>query len=885
MKRCMAMLLSVLLLMTSAPLVSADNIYNDDRFDWGEYACPHNNVEKVAEIPSTCIEQGRGGYTQCVDCKLVIAGSKDALPLADHAYDNDSDADCNVCGEVREVACYHKYAIDVVEPTCVSDGRYVYTCVICGYSYAETLFATGHYYDNDCDTDCNYCGEWREVGEHAYEVVRVVSPTCTESGMKIYACVYCGETRVEPVDPLGHAYDSDDDGECNNCGESREVTCKHEYVVEAVEPTCTKDGIYVHVCVHCGNTYGEEILPATGHYYENDCDTDCNYCGEWREVGEHAYEVRREVAPTCTSSGMKIYACVYCGRTFSEKIPALGHAYDNDYDPDCNVCGEVREVTCYHKYATDVVEPTCVSDGRYVYTCVMCGHSYTETLPATGHYYENDCDADCNYCGEWREITHDYRDTEIVPDCENSGYVIHTCAVCGDSYVDGRVDALGHAYELTESVAPTCVDSGKKVYVCAACGESYDEEIPATGRHTYDHGCDEKCNVCGYVRDDAHAYTFMGTVEPSCGEDGSDGYKCWECGEVKYVIIPATGKHTYSGVCDADCNVCGLIRESSPHNYTLTGAVDATCVTDGTRTYTCSGCGSSYTVVDAAPGHKYNIVITDPDCENGGYTTHTCSVCGYSCVDNRVEALGHTAVAVKGYAATCETDGLTDGEKCAACGVILTAQQVIPATGHDYKLTQEIAATCTKDGVREYACAHCGDRYAEGIAALGHTAVAVKGYAATCETDGLTDGEKCAACDAILTAQQVVPATGHDYKSVVTDPDCVNGGYTTYTCTVCDHSYIADKVPATGEHTYDNDEDADCNICGEKREVEIRVPGDANGDGRVNNRDLGMLQQYLNEYAVAIDLTAVDVNGDGKVNNRDLGMLQQHLNGWNVDLK
>lgn len=55
--------------------------------------------------------------------------------------------------------------------------------------------------------------------------------------------------------------------------------------------------------------------------------------------------------------------------------------------------------------------------------------------------------------------------------------------------------------------------------------------------------------------------------------------------------------------------------------------------------------------------------------------------------------------------------------------------------------------------------------------------------------------------------------------------------------------------------------------------------GDANGDGKVNNRDLGVLQQYLNGYSVTIASAAVDLNGDGKVNNRDLGALQQQLNG------
>ena len=63
------------------------------------------------------------------------------------------------------------------------------------------------------------------------------------------------------------------------------------------------------------------------------------------------------------------------------------------------------------------------------------------------------------------------------------------------------------------------------------------------------------------------------------------------------------------------------------------------------------------------------------------------------------------------------------------------------------------------------------------------------------------------------------------------------------------------------------------------------VYGDVNGDGKVNNRDLGMLQQYLNDFEVNIDLDAADVTHDDKVNNRDLGLLQQYLNGYDVSLE
>ena len=53
------------------------------------------------------------------------------------------------------------------------------------------------------------------------------------------------------------------------------------------------------------------------------------------------------------------------------------------------------------------------------------------------------------------------------------------------------------------------------------------------------------------------------------------------------------------------------------------------------------------------------------------------------------------------------------------------------------------------------------------------------------------------------------------------------------------------------------------------------------GNGKVNNRDLGLLQQYLNGANMSgknFDPLAADLDGNGKLNNRDLGLMQRKLN-------
>ncbi|MBQ7088280.1 MAG: hypothetical protein IJN04_01380 [Clostridia bacterium] len=191
---------------------------------------------------------------------------------------------------------------------------------------------------------------------------------------------------------------------------------------------------------------------------------------------------------------------------------------------------------------------------------------------------------------------------------------------------------------------------------------------------------------------------------------------------------------------------------------------------------------------------------------------------------------------------------------------------------HHYFITV-IDPTCLKDGKTVYTCSYCGKSYFEVIPATGEHVYESVVTAPDCVNDGFTT-YTCTACGDSYVGD-ATDALGHRYEAVTTDPTCAEDGRIVYTCADCGDSY-SEVIPATGEHVYDNDTDADCNVCGEKREVTI--PGDADGNGKVNNRDLGLLQRRLNGAEVTIDVVALDMDGNGKINNRDLGLLQKLLN-------
>ena len=41
----------------------------------------------------------------------------------------------------------------------------------------------------------------------------------------------------------------------------------------------------------------------------------------------------------------------------------------------------------FHTFDSETTEPTCTQDGKIAYTCIECGYSYEEVLPANGHTF------------------------------------------------------------------------------------------------------------------------------------------------------------------------------------------------------------------------------------------------------------------------------------------------------------------------------------------------------------------------------------------------------------------------------------------------------------------------------------------------------------------
>ena len=562
----------------------------------------------------------------------------------------------------------HEYYSEITkQPTCSEKGERTYKCDICGDIYTEDI----------------------AKAEHDYEDT-VVKPTCTERGYTEHICKVCADSYKDDYTPaLGHDHISqitkqvtcETDGEktftCTRCGDTYTEAIPatgHNDIVTVVEPTCTADGYTEHKCKDCGRVVRSDVTKALGHDYASKITTKAS----------------------CTEDGVLTYICTRCDESYTEKIPATGHKY-NDVVTEascdkggytlhtCANCGDSYKdnftAPTGHKYTKATVkQASCKTDGVDVYTCDTCGDSYSEVIKAKGHVYASEVTKKAN--------------------CTDDGVITYTCANCGDKYTE-VIKAKGHNYSAEVTKKATCDTDGVKTFTCADCGDVYTEKLEALG----------------------HTYGISKAVKPTCDNDGYTKFTCSVCGDSYSKVINATG-HKYndkivSASCDKSgytlhtCENCGDIYKdnfTSPlgHDYT-SQTVKPACETDGEKTFTCTRCGDTYTEVIKAKGHVYKRTVVAAGCETDGYTLVECMECHDSFKEDYVAAKGHTIVTDKAVAATCTTAGKTEGSHCSVCGKVIKAQTEIKAKGHvagDW-ITDKAAAVGVK-GRKHRSCTVCG---------------------------------------------------------------------------------------------------------------------------------------------------------------------------------
>ena len=165
--------------------------------------------------------------------------------------------------------------------------------------------------------------------------------------------------------------------------------------------------------------------------------------------------------------------------------------------------------------------------------------------------------------------THEFvlQEVRSEPDCEKPGESLYAC-MCGETEVR-EAPALGHSEKVIPGKPATCTQTGiSDGKECTVCGKvTLSQGVVETVPHTYDDKYDATCNVCGFIREAECPHKHISVVKgtpATCTSSGlSDGSKCDDCGEIiveqSFIAIKA---HSYDDKYDAECNVCGFIRDA-----------------------------------------------------------------------------------------------------------------------------------------------------------------------------------------------------------------------------------------------------------------------------------------------------------------------------------
>lgn len=300
---------------------------------------------------------------------------------------------------------------------------------------------------------------------------------------------------------------------------------------------------------------------------------------------------------------------------------AAGHySYAWDTDPatatiSADTTFTAKLTTTPHNPQTlesNIVDATCDKDGSKTVTtsCSDCGYVISENnvvIPATGHKW-----------GEWKHDDSTAKaESKHTRTCENDA--THTDSA-----------ACNFTSQVTQN--QTADQPEITTYTCKDCGYSYTEETkPALG-HTHNYGAP----VADYTSGEAFV-------------EGKD--------------------YTHTATCtgEGDCSQRTKTDKCTFDNGVETKA--ATCTEPGVKTFTCSGCGGTYTVAIPATDHAWGQWSHDAATAEDK-ATHT-RVCANDASHKETKACDFTAKVTQ--EATLDQPEITT-YTCKDCGYFYTKE-------------------------------------------------------------------------------------------------------------------------------------------------------------------------------------------------------------------
>lgn len=705
-----------------------------------EKGCKHQWTEASCTAPKTC----------------SICGEREGSLLPHNLVDATCTEakTCTLCKQTWGDPLGHKWSAG----TCTV----ARTCKVCNVSEGE---APGHQFaDATCEKPktCKVCSttEGDPLGHKYVDVV--TAPTCTEDGYTTHTCANCDASYVDArVVALGHLND---------------------VILEAVEVTCTEDGLTAGVqCSRCDTvTTKQEVITAQGHKTTSVV-----------------------VEPNCTDKGYTEYTCSVCGEVIiGNEVPALGHDYG---DAACGTIASCNREGCTDSDSAKPIEhewadATCTEPK----TCKRgCGATEGEPL---GH---NMSEASClapstclNKCG----YTEGEKDPHVLSFAAVEGVPTYSCELCGSTYkldsfyyINGEDytnltpgNNADHGYSVVENTHNPLIkedSEGNKYYELLKKETTPDKpgqlqlwvpkEDKAATQFSAGNGgvgfisfklnafldtnfsmriVDGSSSPDRWSADWSIVENFFSIVPPTANEDETKllvEVKGWN--EKVLKTIEVTEDNYFTGWMDV---IIGIELDANSDTITMHYYIDGEYCSSETKELTIlTNAVNCFYISGNSTAGGSGIMIDDIVF---GYT-----VAGYWCFDGHV---------------------------------------------HDWTLSKTVEPDCIHDGYSIYTCSRGCVRRDDFISSLGHVTEDIPELLPTCTETGYTAGKLCTVCGVITEGKEIVPANGHSFVTELTAPNCTDAGFTTYTCSVCSYEKIDDHVAALG-HDFGEAKCTDVAVC------------------------------------------------------------------------
>ncbi|MBQ3561655.1 MAG: hypothetical protein IJA06_07580, partial [Oscillospiraceae bacterium] len=519
---------------------------------------------------------------------------------------------------------------------------------------------------------------------------------------------------------------------------------------------------------------------------------------------------------------------------------------------------------------------------------------------------------------------HDYSSAITEPTCTEQGYTTHTCAVCGESYVDNYTEPAGHTEVIDEAVAPTCTETGlTEGKHCEICGKILvkQEIIPALG-HSFGEWTEVKA--------------------PTCDAEGQDKAVCGTCGETVYRDTRISGDEnkilvsnplpedyyegkTFLAIGDSLTNGTGVEKDERYHAL-FAQELGGTNINGGTSGATLCPGGhlpnkfEALMTANFLKNKKVDVVtifLGINDWDNGVVNGTYQGVLKYdeNATYYDLGELGTNDTTTIYGAAKMWCERILEIKATEGCEDIQFMFATPVITSYNKSVTNKRDWNQDKVNVfgytlREYCTAIMETCAYYEIPVLDLNMYSGMYYNSPEDNnvdyfggDGIhpgVNGHRMMA-DAFVEfmlegysyEERKVANCGHSYEAAVTEPTCTEQGYTTYRCPECHYSYVADyteptghslgewylhKAPTTSEAGEERRDCANCDYY-ESREVPAYKVGDINRDGKVNTIDAN----YARRYAAGLltldegQKLAGDVNLDGEVNVMDSAIIRRYV--------